>query len=411
MSPCSRSPVQQRRSRRGCRRDRARLGRWTVGYCALVVALLATRGLYGPTLRSSHVRRPAARRGGDALRGDLAARARPPGRRGRRAASTRRSGSGSSPPLRRGAGRVALNWSQRQRARRAARALRPTLIVGAGRVGRLIATRLLDQPRARAEADRLPRQGARSPTTAGADRCRCSARAGISSEVVARARRRARGRHLLDRAGRRAPAARPRAARSSASRVALVPAPVRAATDAPHRRAHRRPAARLGAPPRPAGLAVRDQVRDRPRRRRGRSSLVLSPLLLAVARSPVRLARPADPLPPAPRRPRRPRVRHAQVPHDAARRAEPTASRSSSPDGTGARRRRGRRPAHAGRRASCARPRSTSCRSSSTCCAGEMSLVGPRPERPEFVEPFERAASTATATATASSPGSPAGRR
>lgn len=43
------------------------------------------------------------------------------------------------------AGRVALHWSQTQ-ARRQGEALRPTLIVGAGRVGRLTAKRLLDHP-------------------------------------------------------------------------------------------------------------------------------------------------------------------------------------------------------------------------------------------------------------------------
>ena len=40
-------------------------------------------------------------------------------------------------------------------------------------------------------------------------------------------------------------------------------------------------------------------------------------------------------------------------------------------------------------RSSAAR-RSTSCRSCSTCCAGDMSLVGPRPERPVFIEEFKR---------------------
>ncbi|HEY7707458.1 MAG TPA: sugar transferase [Gaiellaceae bacterium] len=43
------------------------------------------------------------------------------------------------------AGRVALHWSRSQ-ARRQGEALRPTLIVGAGRVGHLIAKRLLEQP-------------------------------------------------------------------------------------------------------------------------------------------------------------------------------------------------------------------------------------------------------------------------
>ena len=34
----------------------------------------------------------------------------------------------------------------------------------------------------------------------------------------------------------------------------------------------------------------------------------------------------------------------------------------------------------------CGTPTSTSCRSSLTCFKGEMSLVGPRPERPNFVD-------------------------
>jgi exopolysaccharide biosynthesis polyprenyl glycosylphosphotransferase len=43
------------------------------------------------------------------------------------------------------AGRIALHWSQSQ-ARRQGEAMRPTLIVGAGRVGRLVAKRLLAKP-------------------------------------------------------------------------------------------------------------------------------------------------------------------------------------------------------------------------------------------------------------------------
>ncbi len=43
------------------------------------------------------------------------------------------------------AGRVALDWSQ-LRARQAGEAMRPTLIIGAGRVGRLAARRLLEHP-------------------------------------------------------------------------------------------------------------------------------------------------------------------------------------------------------------------------------------------------------------------------
>jgi exopolysaccharide biosynthesis polyprenyl glycosylphosphotransferase len=44
-----------------------------------------------------------------------------------------------------GAGRIALHWSRAQ-ARRHGEALRPTLIVGAGRIGRLTARRLTEQP-------------------------------------------------------------------------------------------------------------------------------------------------------------------------------------------------------------------------------------------------------------------------
>jgi exopolysaccharide biosynthesis polyprenyl glycosylphosphotransferase len=43
------------------------------------------------------------------------------------------------------AGRVALHWSQTQ-ARRHGEALRPTVIIGAGRIGRLVAKRLLEHP-------------------------------------------------------------------------------------------------------------------------------------------------------------------------------------------------------------------------------------------------------------------------
>ena len=48
-------------------------------------------------------------------------------------------------------------------------------------------------------------------------------------------------------------------------------------------------------------------------------------------------------------------------------------------------------PRHAaapGSATGCGTPTSTSCPSSSTSCAGEMSLVGPRPERPIFVDEF-----------------------
>ena len=56
------------------------------------------------------------------------------------------------------AGRVALHWS-RTKAYRHGESFRPTLIIGAGKVGRLTAKRLLVAPGARPQADRLPRQG------------------------------------------------------------------------------------------------------------------------------------------------------------------------------------------------------------------------------------------------------------
>ena len=49
----------------------------------------------------------------------------------------------------------------------------------------------------------------------------------------------------------------------------------------------------------------------------------------------------------------------------------------------------GRPAPHARRARSCGAGASTSCRSSSTSSRGDMSLVGPRPERPEFVREFK----------------------
>jgi exopolysaccharide biosynthesis polyprenyl glycosylphosphotransferase len=117
---------------------------WTLWYSALVVVLLATRGLYGPTfgMRTIDDLRRIAGATGIAAISLLAL-----------AATVGGSPSDVDQTLRLwlfatayvGAGRVALNWSQR-RARLAGEGLRPTLIVGAGRVGRLTAARLLDKP-------------------------------------------------------------------------------------------------------------------------------------------------------------------------------------------------------------------------------------------------------------------------
>ena len=117
---------------------------WTLAYSALVVLLLATRGLHGPTfgMRTIDDLRKIVGATGLAAISLLAL-----------AATVGGSGSDVDQTLRLwlfatayvGAGRVALNWSQR-RARLAGEGLRPTLIVGAGRVGRLMAARLLDKP-------------------------------------------------------------------------------------------------------------------------------------------------------------------------------------------------------------------------------------------------------------------------
>ena len=86
-----------------------------------------------------------------------------------------------------------------------------------------------------------------------------------------------------------------------------------------------------------------------------------------------RLAR-ARVLPGAASRPRQPRAADAEVPQDARRRDGHRAD-----DGR-------RRAPHARRRASSPSPSSTRSRSCGTCCAGDMSLVGPRPETLGFVE-------------------------
>ena len=117
---------------------------WTIAYCALVFSLLAARGLYGSSfgLRTADDLRRVAGATGLAAISLLAL-----------AAVVGGSASDVDQTLRLwlfatvyvGAGRVALNWSHR-RARIAGEGLRPTLIVGAGRVGRLAAARLLDKP-------------------------------------------------------------------------------------------------------------------------------------------------------------------------------------------------------------------------------------------------------------------------
>jgi hypothetical protein len=99
------------------------------------------------------------------------------------------------------AGRVAIHWSQ-VRSRAHGDTAKPTLIVGAGRVGRLTAKRLADHPEfGLRPVGFLDKEPLRDPAR---PRRELGPRAGDR-----RAQDRARGRHVLDRAQRRAPARDP----------------------------------------------------------------------------------------------------------------------------------------------------------------------------------------------------------
>jgi exopolysaccharide biosynthesis polyprenyl glycosylphosphotransferase len=123
--------------------DAAPIG-WVVLFAVLVIAAFAARGMYRPRLRAELL---------EDLRGVVAATS-----LAAMAVLTLRELFTDPPDLAPqvirpwafamvyvAAGRVALHWSQTQ-ARRQGEALRPTLIVGAGRIGRLTAKRLLEHP-------------------------------------------------------------------------------------------------------------------------------------------------------------------------------------------------------------------------------------------------------------------------
>ena len=117
---------------------------WLALFAVLVIAAFAARGMYRPRLRAEIL---------DDLRGVVAATSlaamavlavravltEPTDL----AAETIRPWAFATVYL--AAGRIALHWSRAQ-ARRHGEALRPTLIVGAGRIGRLTARRLAEQP-------------------------------------------------------------------------------------------------------------------------------------------------------------------------------------------------------------------------------------------------------------------------
>ena len=117
---------------------------WTWGFGLIVVALLALRGLYSPAFRLHTI---------DALRRVVAATSVAAMSLLALAAVLDAGPTPTDEIVRLWAfasayvvaGRTALYWSQTQ-ARRSGEGLRPTLIVGAGTVGRLAARRLLDSP-------------------------------------------------------------------------------------------------------------------------------------------------------------------------------------------------------------------------------------------------------------------------
>jgi exopolysaccharide biosynthesis polyprenyl glycosylphosphotransferase len=118
---------------------------WLVVYAALVLLLLQLRGLY-----SWHVRlqalddvRAVVTATGLAAMGLLTLRLILPGDVGDLAGQSIRLWAFSAVYL--GAGRIALDWAH-IKARRQGETAKPTLIVGAGRVGRLTARRLLEHP-------------------------------------------------------------------------------------------------------------------------------------------------------------------------------------------------------------------------------------------------------------------------